>query len=213
MRKLSMRSTSYLGAIVCAGLAAAALGWQDPAEVDDEEAEIRALQGQLALTNSCTMCHSDTLIRSQRLTPAQWKASLDKMIGFGADVRVEDKEVLLGRLQAIHAEPAARIAIAQVSKPPWDKAVIEPSAAENRARGESLFQRHCASCHGATARGGDHGQNLVDTPILLNETAFAAVARDGRNRMPSFGGALQPNEIIDILSWLRTLTYEPGVVP
>ncbi len=48
----------------------------------------------------CVVCHDDDVIRQQRLTRAQWDAELNKMIGWGANVKDEDRGKLLDYLSS-----------------------------------------------------------------------------------------------------------------
>ena len=41
--------------------------------------------------NACLACHDEDVIRQQRLTRAQWDGEINKMIGWGAKVRDEDR--------------------------------------------------------------------------------------------------------------------------
>jgi DMSO/TMAO reductase YedYZ molybdopterin-dependent catalytic subunit len=47
------------------------------------------------LRNACGICHDDDVIRQQRLTRAQWDREIDKMAGWGARVRDEDRAAFL----------------------------------------------------------------------------------------------------------------------
>ena len=51
-----------------------------------------------ALTNGCLVCHDEDVIEQQRLTRPQWDAEINKMVGWGARVRDEDREGLLNYL-------------------------------------------------------------------------------------------------------------------
>jgi mono/diheme cytochrome c family protein len=48
----------------------------------------------------CLACHASEMIQQQRLTETQWKAELDKMQRWGAEIRDEDKEALARYLVA-----------------------------------------------------------------------------------------------------------------
>ena len=48
-----------------------------------------------AFKNACLACHDEDVIQQQRLTRAQWDAEINKMIGWGARVRDEDRNRLL----------------------------------------------------------------------------------------------------------------------
>jgi hypothetical protein len=44
------------------------------------------------------VCHDDDVIRQQRLTRAQWDRELNKMSGWGAKVKDEDRSAFLDYL-------------------------------------------------------------------------------------------------------------------
>jgi DMSO/TMAO reductase YedYZ molybdopterin-dependent catalytic subunit len=49
--------------------------------------------------SACLTCHQEDVIRMQKLTPAQWEREVNKMLGWGAEIKPEDKESILGYLQ------------------------------------------------------------------------------------------------------------------
>jgi hypothetical protein len=51
-----------------------------------------------AFKNACVACHDEDVIQQQRLTRAQWDSEVNKMIGWGARVRDEDRNALLDYL-------------------------------------------------------------------------------------------------------------------
>jgi DMSO/TMAO reductase YedYZ molybdopterin-dependent catalytic subunit len=51
-----------------------------------------------AFKTACLACHDDDVIQQQRLTRAQWDAEINKMTGWGATVRGDDRERLLDYL-------------------------------------------------------------------------------------------------------------------
>jgi DMSO/TMAO reductase YedYZ molybdopterin-dependent catalytic subunit len=51
-----------------------------------------------AFKETCVTCHEDDVIRQQRLTRAQWEAEINKMVGWGAKVRDQDRTALLDYL-------------------------------------------------------------------------------------------------------------------
>lgn len=80
------------------------------------------------------------------------------------------------------AVAAATFALAQL-------AVFEPSAPPAATlaggdvyRGQVVFERECASCHGPGAEGGSVGPPLVDTG--LDAAEIAATIEQGRGIMP-----------------------------
>jgi hypothetical protein len=50
--------------------------------------------------SACLTCHQEDIIRMQRLTPAQWDRELNKMAGWGAEIKPDDKESILNYLKA-----------------------------------------------------------------------------------------------------------------
>src|SRR5262245_23069956 len=80
--------------------------WNAIARVDLNTAETRpAAPSQAAappvFRESCLICHGEDVIRQQRLTREQWERELNKMIGWGARVRPEDRETLLEYLTGL----------------------------------------------------------------------------------------------------------------
>ncbi len=50
---------------------------------DDEDVAYREAMVRKSLEENCLICHTEDLIASQRLTPAQWKAEVEKMVNWG----------------------------------------------------------------------------------------------------------------------------------
>ena len=53
-----------------------------------------------AFSSACVACHDQDVIEQQRLTRAQWDLEINKMIGWGAKVREEDRGGLLDYLSS-----------------------------------------------------------------------------------------------------------------
>jgi mono/diheme cytochrome c family protein len=159
------------------------------------------------------MCHAEEMTARSRLTEKQWATEVDKMIGWGSPVPVEQKGPLLDYLISAFSDPV------KSPVPPPQRITFRAALATVRAegpaptgdapRGSALFVQHCATCHGPDARGADLGTCLVEKPVLLRPADFAAVVHDGRHRMPGFASALKPEQAADILVWLRTLRFTP----
>ena len=188
----------------------AAVGGLAPRQ-DDEEVEETLMRGRHAFENNCLMCHAAPITASQRLSPEQWKTELTKMIGWGAPVRDEEREPLLAFLNRNYGEhvPVARPGRTTIrraesdvaSRLPQDDLRPTPNLLE---KGAHAFAAQCASCHGADARGGQVGTNLVQKPILYRPAEFQALVREGRHSMPGFRQALDRSSERELLMWLRT---------
>ncbi len=189
-----------------AGLAATA---QDPAKpaprpVEDEDAE---QLGQQTFTENCLICHGEEMAANQRLTTKQWTATIDKMVGWGSPVPAEKKAPLLTYLTAHFSEnaTAAKSDVSTAKELLASRAAtpVKPLSADLTA-GEALFIKHCATCHGPRAQGGDLGTNLIEKAILVDEKAYHETVRKGVRRMPSFATVLDATAETNLLAWLRS---------
>jgi ubiquinol-cytochrome c reductase cytochrome c subunit len=195
----------------------AGTGIQEPAkaarqqEGDEEAAERRELNRR-AVRDNCLICHSDELIRTQRLTPKQWKTEVEKMVGWGSPLPAE-----------IHAEIIAYLAAeypADGPPPQPDRETLDQLTRDERPpapgatprdarRAGPLYVTNCANCHGADGQGSDLGPNLLEKPILLQEGRFAEVIRRGEGRMPGFATVLDQKAEAELLAWLRGRRFRP----
>lgn len=86
----------------------------------------------------------------------------------------------------------------------------------NRAsllRGNELYRRYCAACHGASGKGdGPAGTALTPKPANLREMAKMHSAGDlawkithGRGPMPSWKGVLTEPQIWDVVNYIQSL--------
>jgi mono/diheme cytochrome c family protein len=101
----------------------------------------------------------------------------------------------------IFAATVARMDAQLISRP------VPPADAV--VRGQKQFVTSCGFCHGATAKGGESGPDLVRSPILLddeNGDHVGPVILNGRpdKGMPSF--SMTPAQISDIAAFLRERT-------
>jgi hypothetical protein len=78
--------------------AVARLDLNTPANVAPPSVSVAAPS---VFTETCVVCHQDDVIRQQRLTRAQWDREINKMMGWGARVRTEDRETLLDYLMKL----------------------------------------------------------------------------------------------------------------
>jgi high-affinity iron transporter len=107
------------------------------------------------------------------------------------------------------------------AKPP---AGAKPAAAaaaspESLANGAALFKRQCVMCHGATGQGdGPAAKNLKGKLPSLSDKAVMSKLTDAQiheaitagkktevGNMPALGKRLKPEEITDIVNFVRTL--------
>lgn len=83
----------------------------------------------------------------------------------------------------------------------------QSAQAANPMHGQQLFAMHCAACHGMRGEGVmpeapkfRMGERLEQPDMMLLQSV-----RNGKNKMPPFFGVLKDPDILDILSYVRTL--------
>lgn len=178
---------------------------------DEEERMVERAMAKQLVRDNCTICHSDELVAGQRLTAAQWKAEVEKMIGWGSPLPVEQSEVVTRYLtenfnETIPAPSSPRMSYEQALQTVRPEPLAHPVHAD-AVEGAKLFAANCANCHGPNGQGAELGPNLVDMAVLLRPADFATVIREGRHRMPSFKTVLKPAQEADILAWVRGQRY------
>lgn len=79
--------------------------------------------------------------------------------------------------------------------------------AADPANGRQGYERYCVSCHGVDGRG-----VVANAPdfsrgegLMAPDTAIAQTLRSGKGGMPAFLGLLSNTELLDVVSYLRTL--------
>jgi mono/diheme cytochrome c family protein len=78
-----------------------------------------------------------------------------------------------------------------------------PDRQASVAAGQQLFLKNCAHCHGADARG-DDGPNLHN--LDWADKQIATRIRNGKKgQMTAFAGKFSPQQIRDVVAYLRTL--------
>lgn len=82
-------------------------------------------------------------------------------------------------------------------RPPADPAMVE--------RGKAAYGVNCTFCHGADARGGSGGPNLIRAELVMNDKdgeLIGPVIREGREGMPKFD--MSPSQISDIAAFIHS---------
>jgi len=76
--------------------------------------------------------------------------------------------------------------------------------------GAVLFhEKGCEHCHGVDGRGGDLGPDLSAVGRRLKKEQIEHQIHDGGAAMPAFGEVLQPDEIRDLVDFLRAKRKAP----
>ena len=79
--------------------------------------------------------------------------------------------------------------------------------AADPTKGGKLYSKHCTNCHGSSG-----SAQLPGTPdfsrgekLLQPDTALMEKIKEGIGMMPAYQGRLTDEEILDVISFLRTL--------
>jgi cbb3-type cytochrome c oxidase subunit III len=114
------------------------------------------------------------------------------------------------------AWPAAAATFAQADRGAAAMQNPVPATPESIDAGKRLFQRHCASCHGANAEGGS-GNDLIPAAPDLTDKEWKHGGSDGeifsaiKNGIPPdlnmipFGDQLKDQEIWSVVNYIRSL--------
>jgi cytochrome c6 len=84
--------------------------------------------------------------------------------------------------------------------------------AQGQGGGEALYKSKCADCHGADGKGqtavgkADNIRDLgsADVQVQSDET-IAGIIGNGKGKMPAYGKSLKPDQIKDLVAYIRTL--------
>ena len=155
--------------------------------------------------NNCLICHTEDMIAGQRLTPAQWKAEVDKMVNWGSPLPREEVaplvEFLARKFSDREAPPVpSRSTLKAVGSLEGPVARGKPAVVSgDLARGERLYAANCATCHGPTALGGDLGPSLAAKVILDHSREYDQIVNQGLRRMPGFRMTMTTRDQADVL--------------
>lgn len=107
------------------------------------------------------------------------------------------RPLLVGAFVVIAAFVLAQIVVFEPSTPAG-----ATLAGGDVYRGEVVFERACASCHGAGGEGGSPGPRLVDTD--LDALEVAAVVEQGRGVMPP--ALVSGQEQADVVAYVVSIS-------
>ena len=151
--------------------------------------------------------------------PSRLATLLQHGVAEGAALLGPMAEVALHSTQHLQPEDLQAMAVYLQSLPPAAPAAAgRPPSAAQRAQGETLYETHCADCHGAQGQGvpgayvplaGNPGL-LQDPPanpvqVVLGGAFAASTAGNPRPfGMPPFATELSDEEVAAVLSYART---------
>lgn len=83
-------------------------------------------------------------------------------------------------------------------------------ASSRSEHGAELFNSNgCVHCHTIGKTGGTKGPNLSSVGRVATPAAIRKQIVEGGKGMPAFGEVLQPNELEDVIAYLRSCRAKP----
>lgn len=172
-----------------------------PAAADSQQA-IRLLNAR------CTVCHSTDLIKQQRLNASQWRAEVNKMVGWGAQLSSPEQDLLVAYLASRYHADAPEVIEGETKEEQAGSVAMHGQGhvvlTGQPPRGAAVYGQNCLPCHGEAGAGG-MGPKLAGNPILNHGESFQQTIMQGRGAMPAWGSILKPQEIADVHAWLQSL--------
>jgi len=84
------------------------------------------------------------------------------------------------------------------------------SSRSQRERGAAAFTTNgCPYCHTIHNQGGHKGPDLSGVGRILTETQIRTQIAHGGKGMPPFGDVLKPDEVNDLVAYLRSCREKP----
>jgi mono/diheme cytochrome c family protein len=168
--------------------------------------------GSQVASSYCVICHSAEYVYMQPPHPPEkWNEIVWKMKqAFGCPIPKEDISTLVDYLVGQNSvQPALGTQNAQQP--------VSPVASEgaSSANGKTVFNTYCMNCHGETGKGdGPIGKSLVPPAANLtqlqnkSDDMIRKTIQNGRpgTAMPSWKNDLSPQDIQDVLAYIRHLS-------
>jgi len=204
-------------AMVLAGCLVGAGAWaltQDVARAGDPDPALIDRGGEV-FQAACAACHgtrgeggSGPGIADGPAVRGIELAYLDMTVRTGR-MPIPDRDVGIYADRLSEEERVALVAYAQERlEVTGEIPTVEPGHA---ARGQELYVRNCAACHGAAADGGISGARVFVPPLVgIDGVAIAEAARVGPFEMPAFDPAVLADEDLDdIVAYLEVVDDSP----
>ena len=89
-------------------------------------------------------------------------------------------------------------------------AILAASATAALAQGADTYKAKCQMCHGADgAASTPAGKAMAVPPVSAfakaSEADLIAITKNGKGKMPAYGGKLTDPQIKDVVAYIRTL--------
>jgi len=90
------------------------------------------------------------------------------------------------------------------SAKPLSEKVIGASSGPVYEGAQVFYHRGCINCHNISGDGGHRGPDLTTVADRMTEDEMIIRILRGAGRMPAFGGILTPEELDNVVAFLKT---------
>jgi mono/diheme cytochrome c family protein len=86
--------------------------------------------------------------------------------------------------------------------------LFSTNAKADAQAGAATFKTKCQSCHGADGKGKEalKTQDWSSAAVQnMSDAELTAITTDGKGKMPAYGKSLKPDQIKDLVAYIRSL--------
>jgi cytochrome c6 len=86
--------------------------------------------------------------------------------------------------------------------------LFSTNAMADAQAGAATFKTKCAGCHGADGKGKAalKTQDMSSAAVQqMSDAELTAITADGKGKMPAYGKSLKPDQIKDLVDYIRSL--------
>jgi hypothetical protein len=103
MNRRLLKALVALSLVVLLSILLAACGGSDQQQ-DKGQGAPGTLDGKALVEERCTKCHGLDRVTSAHKTKEEWKATVERMVGKGADLNTQEQEVVIEYLTATYSD-------------------------------------------------------------------------------------------------------------
>jgi cytochrome c6 len=89
--------------------------------------------------------------------------------------------------------------------------LFSANAKADAQAGAATFKAKCVSCHGADGKGKEalKTQDMASPAVQnMSDAELTAITTDGKGKMPAYGKSLKPDQIKDLIAYIRSLAQK-----
>jgi len=86
--------------------------------------------------------------------------------------------------------------------------LLSTNAKADAQAGAATFKAKCVACHGADGKGKEalKTQDMSSAAVQnMSDAELTAITTDGKGKMPAYGKSLKPDQIKDLVAYIRSL--------